>query len=364
MLKIFLWGTGHIANEVLQNREIFEKYDVVGFIDNESCKQGKKYMGKHIFAPEILLKIKVDKIVILTVRYEEIYQQIVYDLKLKSIAIEDWKYFYKQLIVKPGVLKRYRNVEDWEIINILKYINQNDFGIFNNHFREKYNYLNISTFYDENCGMYYCIYRGKKMYFKKSLDTASTVVNYYRSILVEQDEDSPHRYIDKEFKVHFGDIVIDAGVAEGNFALEIIDRVSKIYLIEIDEEWIEALKETFKDYQDKVVIIPQYLTSMDDGIYATLDSLIQESVNFIKMDLEGNEWDALLGAEKLIKKSKNLQCAICSYHTEYDETLIKAVLEQYGLLCGVTQSYMWFPSCGRDGRISTKLRRGVVRGRK
>lgn len=364
MLKIFLWGTGHIANEVLQNKEIFEKYNVVGFIDNEPCKQGKKVYGKHIFAPEILLEIKVDKIIILTVKYEEIYQQIVYELKLKDIAIEDWRYFQKQLIVKPGILKRYKNTADLEIKSILKYISQNDFGIFNNCFREKYKYLNVSVQYDENCGMYYVIHQGKRMYFKKSLNTEGAVENYYKSILMEQDEKSPHKYLDRKFTVHSGDVVVDAGVAEGNFALDVIDRVSKIYLIEMDDEWIEALKETFKEYWDKVVFISKYLTSIDDGNYATLDCLIQEPVNFIKMDLEGNEWDALLGAEKLIKRSKKLQCAICSYHTEYDETLIKAVFIQYGLRCTVTQGYMWFASVGCDGRISTKLRRGIVRGEK
>ena len=45
------------------------------------------------------------------------------------------------------------------------------------------------------------------------------------------------------------------------------------------------------------MIIQKFVTSVDEGKYATLDSLIEEPVNFIKMDIEGNEWDALLGAE-------------------------------------------------------------------
>ena len=133
---------------------------------------------------------------------------------------------------------------------------------------------------------------------------------------MEQDQESPHKYIDESFQVEKGNVVVDIGVAEGNFSLQVIDLVSKLYIIETDDGWIEALQETFKDYQEKVVIIKKFVTSLDDGKYATLDSLIEEPVHFIKMDIEGNEWDALLGAEKLIGRSKNLKCAVCAYHGE------------------------------------------------
>ncbi len=363
-LKIFLWGTGHIANEVLQKYCIFEIYNVIGFIDNDPCKQGKKLLCKNIYSPEILLTDKADKIIILTMKYNEIFRQIREELGLKNIDIEDWRYFQRQLDIRKGILKRYKDTFNAEIREVLKYINQNDLEVFNYPFRERYKCMDISVMYDRNCGMFYVMHYGKRMYFKKSLNTVSAVVDYYKSILVEQDTRSPHRYLDRRFGISHGDIVIDGGVAEGNFALEIIDFISKIYLIETDEEWIEALKETFKNYQDKVFFISKYLTSINDDRYATLDTLIKEPVNFIKMDIEGNEWDALLGAEKLIKKSGKLKCAICAYHTEYDETLIKSLLTQYGLECTVTQGYMWFLSWGRDGNISTKLRRGIVRGTK
>lgn len=362
MLKIFLWGTGNIASKVLQDYDVFTKYDVLGFIDNDLCKQSGEIYGRHIYAPEVLLTIKADKIVILTVKYEEIYQQITQVLKIRNIVIEDWRYFQRQFAVKTGILKRYHNANDLEIRDVLRYIKQNDLEVFNYSFREKYKYLRVSVLFDENCGMFYVIHQGKRMYFTKRLNTANAVADYYKSILVEQDKESPHKYLDEEFAVCQGDVVIDAGVGEGNFALEIIDKVSKIYLIEMDIGWIEALRETFRDYQDKVVIIPKYLTSMNNGNYATLDCLVKEPINLIKMDIEGNEWDALLGAEKLIKRSKKVKCAICSYHTEYDETLIKSVLTEYGLRCTTTHGYMWFPSWTRDGNMSTKLCRGIVRG--
>lgn len=362
MLKIFLWGTGCIANEILSTYQIFENYDVEGFIDNDPDKQGRKIYGKYIYAPEILLTVKVDKVVILNAKYKDIYRQITKELKLKNIIIEDREYFSNQFVIKPGILKRYKDTADLDAREVLEYIVQNELEVFNYGFREKYQSLDISVLYDKDCEMYYVIQQGKKMYFSRELDTEGAVIDYYKSILLEQDRKSPHKYLDEEFNVCYGDVVVDAGVAEGNFALEVIDQVSKIYLIEADDGWVEALKETFKNYQDKVVIIQKFLTSMDDGNYATLDGLIDEPVDFIKMDIEGNEWDALLGAEKIIRRSEKIKCSICSYHSEYDETLIRAVLVKYGLRCTSTQGYMWFHSWGRNGEVCTRLCRGIVRG--
>lgn len=361
-MKIFLWGAGEIANKILSQYDVLKKYDVMGVIDNDPSKQNSEIYGIHIFAPQVLLTAEVDKIVILTLKYEEIYQQITKELKLKNISIEDWTYFRKQFVVKQGIVKRYKDTSDPEIRDVLEWLEKNELGVFNYPFCKNYKSLDISVLYDKGCGMFYIVHQGKRMYFAKHLDTEYAVMDYYKNILMEQDEKSPHRYLDGSFTVCRGDIVVDAGVAEGNFALEIIDRASKLYLIESDSEWVEALRETFKDYEDKVVIIQKFLASIDDGDYATLDCLIDESVDFIKMDIEGNEWDALLGARRLITRSTKIKCAICSYHTEYDETLIRSVLMEYGMQCIATHGYMYIPSWGRNGNITTKLCRAVVRG--
>ena len=165
-----------------------------------------------------------------------------------------------------------------------------------------------------------------------------------------------------DFQVEDNDVVVDVGAAEGNFSLEIIDRVSKIYIIESDEKWIEALKETFRSYSEKVIFINKFITSYNEGKFATLDSLIGDSVNFIKMDIEGNEWEALCGAERLIKKSKKLKCTICSYHRDVDEILIKDVLKKNEFEYMTTPGFMWYPGLARQSYISTKLNRAIVKG--
>lgn len=357
MLRIFIWGTGKVAEQILEQTSIHEEYEILGFIDNNPEKQGEIWRGIEVFSPDVLYKIKPNKIVILTDYYDEVVRQIINLYPDMQNLIENKNYFYKK-----SILRRYENADDIEIKRILKYIKENDLRVFNYKFPEKYKNLEIEVIYDENCGMYYVYHVNKKLYFSKDLDTRLKVEEYYKSLLVEQDDASPHKYLTPEFDVNDGDVVLDIGVAEGNFSLEIIEKVSKIYIVEADKRWIEALKETFKDHQDKVVIIQKYSTSIDEGKSSTLDELIKEPVNFIKMDIEGNEWDSLLGAENLIKNSHKLKCAICSYHADFDEILIKDVLERYGMQCSVTQGYMWFPGMGRKSYISLKLCRGIVRG--
>lgn len=352
-----IWGTGKFAEEVLRQCDIFGLYDVVGFIDNDSKKNGQTFHGKKVFLPDVLRKESLDRIVILTFRQEEIKKQILYQFPEILANIEGMYFFYKQ-----SLIKRYRNSYDPEIVKILKRLKRNDLYVFNYDFTEKYKDMNFNIEFDEIRRMYFVYHEGKRLYFAKSLGNRENVSEYYKNILMEQDSESPHRYIDEKFDVLDGDIVVDVGAAEGNFSLQVVDRVSKLYIIEADDEWIEALRETFRNYMDKVVIIKKYVTSMDLGKCATLDAMIKEPVNFIKMDIEGNEWDALLGAKELIARSQNVKCAICAYHADCDEFLIKDVFSKYGMESSTTAGYMWFPETVRQTYVSTRLCRGVVRG--
>lgn len=357
MEKILIWGTGVIAEQVLGQCDVFGLYHVIGFIDNNADKIGKRFHGKEIFTKDILREKKPDRIVILTVHYKEIEEQIRREFPGLTAAVEEMNFFYKQ-----SVMKRYRNSSDPEIIKILKHLGKNDLQVFNYDFVRKYKEMNFQIEFDESCGMYFVCHEGKRLYFSRAIKDKEEAANYYRGVLMEQDWESPHKYTDEEFRVENGDVVVDIGVAEGNFSLQVIDRVSRLYIIESDDGWIEALKETFRDYMEKVTIIKKFVTSVDGGKYATLDSLINEPVHFIKMDIEGNEWDALQGAEKLIDRSENLKCAVCAYHGDFDEILIRDILGKYGMDISTTQGYMWYPDTNRQTYISTRLCRGIVRG--
>ena len=140
-----------------------------------------------------------------------------------------------------------------------------------------------------------------------------------------------------------------------------IEKVKKVYLIECELDWIEALKATFEPYKEKVVFCDKYLSDKDSDTCITLNTLVQEPVDFLKMDIEGEEVNALRGADKVFVNSANIKCSICAYHRHGDEEKIKDILSRYGLETCTSKGYMLFIY---DDEIwnNPELRRGIVRG--
>lgn len=354
-----MWGTGAVAKTIFNECMELFSYEILGIIDNNKEKVGDYFYGCKIFAPDVLKSVTPDAIVVLTDLYEEIKKQIKKDFPEYDGLVEKKDFFYKNTL-----LQKYKYTENTEIKTVLKYIEENGLNVFNYSFAKKYDNLPVVVYYDEECSLFYVFHHGKKMYFSKKLQSSEQVQNYYKSILLEQDEASPHRYFTKTFQVKQGDVVIDAGVAEGNFALEIVDYVSKIYLIEADDDWISALQNTFKDYMDKVVIVKGYLSEYNYGNIITLDSIINESVDFIKMDIEGNEWEALNGAKELIHRCSKLKLAVCCYHSDFDQELIESFFDKMAIKHEHSEGYMWFPYTIKQKYVSTKLNRGMIRAEK
>ena len=188
-------------------------------------------------------------------------------------------------------------------------------------------------------------------------------MDYCRFIYAEQDAKSPHYYQKDSYNVKEGDVILDAGVAEGNFALDHIDIASHIYLIEADSEWVDALKLTFKDYAHKVTIIPAFLDSSTFDNHVCIDDLNLEQLNYIKMDIEGSERDSLIGATKTLENNNDLRFAICSYHQKGDEEWIRNFVKEYNYTTTTSGGYMFMN--GEPGAlINVSFRRGVVFGKK
>lgn len=361
MEKIVIWGTGKVANEIMTECLTLDQYEILGVIDNDSSVEGTKFYGLNVYSPDILLKWVdiIDKIVVLTVSYQEIYLQISkMDIRLLP-KMDNQYYFYKR-----SIMKRYEKSEDRQIHEILDYLEDHCIDVFNYKFVEKYKKINSVVFKDEESGLFYVQYKGLNMFFSRSLKNEKEVLDYFRSILIEQDEKSPHRYMDEKFCVNEGDTVVDIGVAEGNFSIDIIEKAKKIYMIESDPLWIEALSHTFAGYRDKVCIIERFISSYDEGKIACLDNLIHEKVDFVKMDIEGCEHEALIGARKLLKKSKKVKMAVCCYHSDFDQLLIEDEMKKQGFRYTTTSGYMWYPSKIRQATVSTQLHRGIIRAEK
>ncbi len=155
---------------------------------------------------------------------------------------------------------------------------------------------------------------------------------------------SPHLYVTDKHHVNAGDILIDAGVCEGNFALKYVDICSKMYLFEPDEVWQEPLRQTFKDYRDKVEIIPRSISDVTDDKNITIDDALPELRGeniFLKMDVEGAEPRALRGAKKILTNNK-VRASVCTYHNADDLIKVKSILQSCGFKTSTSAGYMVF----------------------
>lgn len=187
---------------------------------------------------------------------------------------------------------------------------------------------------DKACGLPYVNHEGKKLYFQKEA-TVKTLKNHYLSLLREQSPHSPHLYTNEHFDVKEGYIIYDIGSAEGIFALTHIDKAKYVVLFEADEEWLKALHATFAPWKDKVVIVPKYVSDIDDDQNSTISSFIKENPHlvpdFIKIDVEGAEMKVMKGMGEHMGR-KGLKMAVTTYHYLNDYQEISAFLSQWGFL--------------------------------
>lgn len=269
-------------------------------------------------------------------------------------------------IVIKKIIQNYSGSKNSEILEIVSRIKERGWiTTYNQKFADKYARAGkeIIVYYDEKCNMHFVDWYGKRMYYPKGYSKENVVahVNFAR---MEQDCESPHCYLGKDFDINDGDIIMDAGVAEGNFALGAVEKAKKIYLVECEHHWVEALEQTFKPWKEKVVIIEGMLGGYGDRECVSIDSIVEEGeVNFIKMDIEGSEADALNGASEILSKSKNIKCAVCAYHKKNAEQEIKKILGGYGFTVTTTKGYMFFKD-DLDSWVDGEFRRGIVQAKK
>lgn len=151
---------------------------------------------------------------------------------------------------------------------------------------------------------------------------------------------------------------IDCGAYDGDtirkFKEETKNKYKKIWAIEPDADNFLKLSDYIKREKDtRVELIHGGVHNSDSTMYFSgnkgttsalvatgeksikvyqLDSLVKEAVTFIKMDIEGSEKDALMGAKGIISKYKP-KLAICIYHKTEDlwelPLLIKSLNPEY-----------------------------------
>jgi predicted RNA methylase len=217
-----------------------------------------------------------------------------------------------------------------------------------------------SVGWDSDAGCGYALHEGKRLYFIRGR-SEDAVRRSYASLLREQLAESPHRYTDATCDVEAGDVVVDVGAAEGIFALSVIERASKVYLVECEPSWIDALRLTFAPYRDKVEIVAKYVADRSDGQNrTTLDDLLQgRPAHFIKADIEGAEMELLRGAERTLAGTGRIKLALCAYHNESDADEMRTYLEARGFDTRFSPHFMILH---QDLRLRAPwLRQGVLR---
>lgn len=246
--------------------------------------------------------------------------------------------------------------------SILSFLKTNNLAVFPYKFPEEYKATDIEIFTDTERNLFYMLWEGKKLYYKKG-GGLKKAQEYFNSLRLEQDVRSPHRYLTRNFDVEENDVVVDVGAAEGNFSLSVIERVKHVYLFEMDENWIEALEATFAPWKDKVTVVQKFVSDKTFDNRITLDDFFGDkgAVDFIKGDVEGVEADVLNGALGLIDKQKKLKVAICTYHRQEDAETLNTMLTNLGFKNSFSDGYMIY-YYGRSNVVREPfLRRAVLR---
>ena len=244
------------------------EYNLIGFISLDNQRISEKIDGYPVYPLNYLHILKYD-IAVLNTHFGAA-QNIFPTFAKMNFPVEKFRAVH--WILQQFMIKKYEDIQDPVIQETLNYWKNHELTVFNQH-TENYPNTYDEMFVDESCGLPYIMFEtveGKKrrMYFPQNGGErvkGSDGKTYIKDILREQVPTSPHLYITGDHKINDGDILIDAGVCEGNFSLRYVDVCSKVYLFEMDSNWITPLYYSFRDCWDKVELIPKPVADSGGG---------------------------------------------------------------------------------------------------
>jgi len=248
---------------------------------------------------------------------------------------------------------------DTERQEVIDYIKRRGVQIFPYDFTDKYSVSSIEVFEDPTCGLKYVMMDNKRLYFKRRW-SAQRIRKSFHDLSLEQDPESPHRYLSDSFTVSSSDVLADFGAAEGNFSLTVIEKIKKVYLFESDPEWIEALEMTFSPWKEKVEIVPRFVSDVDDEKHCSGDVFFAgKELSFMKIDVDGGERKLLRGFANTINNASKMKIALCTYHQHDDEKEFSSMLSVQGYSTSPSRGYMIFYY---DKKLKAPyLRRSLIR---
>lgn len=161
------------------------------------------------------------------------------------------------------------------------------------------------------------------------------------------------QYFDEKVELTEQEVFVDCGAYIGDTAMEFIQRVKgkyrQIYMFEAESSKFRQIQENLIGYRYK--LYPYGVWSEDKVIYfdangssaskvsdngsgiqvevAALDNVeFEETPTFIKMDIEGAEKEALLGAKNIISQY-HPKLAICIYHKREDLFELPLLIKEF-----------------------------------
>jgi hypothetical protein len=272
------------------------------------------------------------------------------------------KAYIRKKFLRQSILKYYRSMPDadrtpeWE--EVVRWLKKHRASVFPYDFTERYREADIPLHLDEQEHLFYTEYKGHRLYYKDG-ENKKRARRYFNSVFREQDPASPHRYLTEDFDVEEGDVVVDIGAAEGNFAIDVVERAKKVWLFEASAAWQRALRVTFAPWGDKVEIVPKMVSDRSGEKTVALDDFFRERepFDFIKIDVDGAEKPVIDGMRRLIEEKKVRKIALCTYHRQGDAAFFSGMLRGLGYEVSFSRGYMIF----RKRIQPPYLRRGVLK---
>lgn len=211
-------------------------------------------------------------------------------------------------------------------------------------------YLGLREDYENNKNEYEKIYN--TLSDEKSRKVLDKIVEYrktYNIDLYSQIADSPALQYCDEIAPRDVGVFADGGAFNGDTVLRAIKNgfiMNKIYFFEPDELSVTQAKENLKNIKnieylpyglsDKTKILKFTAENSFNSHFSetgdcevkcvNLDDTVKEDRAFIKLDIEGAEYDAVLGAERLLKNKSPF--AICVYHKPEDIYKIPTLIQK------------------------------------
>ena len=222
-----------------------------------------------------------------------------------------------------------------------------------------------SVGFDVGKQLSYVIHNGYRLYFRDGFTECEVRDQYLYFCEVEGItgqgclEKTPHSYVSESFNVEQGDVVVDLGCSEALFALDNIEKASRVYLFEMDLQWNCPLHATFDRFGDKVVITNKFVGGVTSGDVVRMTDVLEDGIGvtyFLKMDIEGGE-RAVIESSRDFLTSHRVKLSCCVYHRQDDERVITEMLKNMGFTCSVTDGCM-LPPMG--GMHYPYLRHGVI----